>query len=140
MKIPKDAIVAAAYVFERANGYQLGERERSEIAMHKMENCDPELLAKDLQRDILDHAEDESGYKAQAYWALGKRFDRRLIPFFRDRLAIELRHDVETVYQIMIALENLQEPVFSADRSGSYSIMDSDLNRRDAKSYLNDEY
>jgi hypothetical protein len=36
----------------------------------------------------------------------------------------------------MIALDHLEEPVFSPTRNDSYSILDSDLNQRDAESYL----
>lgn len=136
MKIPEDAIVAIAYVFERANGNILGEYEQSEIEFYELNDCDPELLANELRIAISDETECEIGYRAQAYWALGKRFDRGLIPFFRKRLAIELQHDLDTAFQIMIALDNLKEPIFSADRNGSYSILETDLNQRDAKSYL----
>lgn len=136
MKISEETISAAAYVFERANGNPLGEYEQSEVVFHNLNDCDPELLASKLKTAILDDSECKIRNRAQAYWALGKRHDPQLITFFRERLTIELQHDLGAAFQIMIALDNLKEPVFSAARNGSYSILDSELNQRDAESYL----
>lgn len=133
MKIPGDAIGAVAYAFERANGNQLGEYEQSEIKFHNLDEYEPKVLADRLRAGIV---EGDADYRAQAYWALGKRFDRDLIPFFRERLAIEMRQDPEILFQLMIALDNLDETVFSEIRNGSYSILDGDLNRQDVESYL----
>jgi len=62
--------------------------------------------------------------------------DRELLPFFREQLGIEMQRDLEATYQIMIALDNLDEPIFSAERNGSYSILDHELNRQDAEFYF----
>ena len=137
MNISEDALVAVAFVFERANGRLLSEDEQSEVVFHNLQGYDPELLATELRSAISEHAEVGPNYRSLAYWSLGKRFDKRLIPFFRERLAVEILDDLGTAYQIMIALDHLEEPVFSSSRNGSYSILDTDLNRRDAESYLN---
>jgi hypothetical protein len=133
MKIPGDAICAVAFAFERAHGHLLGEYEESQISFHGLDGHEPIVLAAALRDGILAG---DTNYRTQAYWALGKRFDRELIPFFRERLAAEMLDDPSIVYQIMIALDNLGEPVFSKARSGSYSILDADLNLVDAEIYL----
>jgi hypothetical protein len=57
MKIPEDAIVAIAYVLERANGNMQGEYEQSEVEFHELNYCDPELLANELRIAISDDTE-----------------------------------------------------------------------------------
>lgn len=133
MKIPGDAIGAVAYAFEREHGNLLGEYEESEIRFYGLDGHEPDVLADALRAGIV---EGDADYRAQAYWALGKRFDRELIPFFRERLAAEMREEPSVFYQIMIALDNLEEPVFSEARNGSYSVLDGDLNLLDAEAYL----
>ena len=73
-----------------------------------------------------------------AYWVLGTKRDEKLVPFFLQQLRIELTRDMNCAYQIMIALEDVDEEVFSDERS-SYSFDEDDLNRRDAVAYLADK-
>jgi len=135
MRFPKDAITAAAFSFELARGVPHGPYEVSEIQTHGLDGIDPELLARELRYLIIAEHKSDSGDRQQAYWALGKKRDSILIPFFRDQLRLELTRDMIAVYQIMIALQDMDEPTFGSDRSG-YSIDDYELNRRDAESYL----
>ena len=75
--------------------------------------------------------------RLSAYWALSKRFDKNLLPFFRNQLEVEIEVEgAPAVFQLLIAIDNLAEPVFGTDRNGSFSGFDSDLNIRDAKAYL----
>ena len=72
-----------------------------------------------------------------AYWALSKRFDPSLVPAYRRWLSKALeQEDEQAIFQLMIGLDNLEEPVFGTDRSG-YASFEEALNRRDATRYLN---
>lgn len=133
MKILEDAIAAVAFAFERANGNILGEYEQSEIRHFGLDECEPNDLATGLRAGILDG---DAAYRSQSYWALGKRFDREAIPYFRERLAAELTEEPSIVFQLLIALDNLDEPVFSDARNGSFSSLDDDMNLQDAEAYL----
>jgi hypothetical protein len=132
MRIPTEAINAAAYVFEGANGNTLGEWQISEIDQYGLRNVDVTALATELVRIVEAETPDSKGH---AYWALGKKVDASLLPFFRKQLGLELGRDIEAVYQIMIALDNLDEPVF-ADGGTSHSSSDYERNRDCAQRYL----
>jgi hypothetical protein len=135
MRFPEDAIPAAAFLFESHRGLSLGPHEVAAIQQSGLEATDPETLAHELKRMIAAENKADSRDRQQAYWALGKKRDPSLIPFFRDRLSLELRRDMIAVYQIMIALEDLDEPIFTQERSGR-AMDDYELNRRDAERYL----
>lgn len=135
MRFPEDAIPAAAFFFELARGAPHGPYEVSEILKHGLEGIDPELLERELRYLITAEHKSDSRDRQQAYWALGKKRDSRLIPFFRDQLRLELRRDMIAAYLIMVALQDIDEPTFGAD-PGGYSFDDYELNRRDAENYL----
>ena len=135
MRFPEDAIPAAAFIFEMARGVPHGPFEVSEVQKHGLDGIDPELLSRELRHLITAEYKSDSRDRQQAYWALGKKRDSGLIPFFRDQLRLELRRDMIAAYQIMIALQDIDEPTFGSDRSG-YSFDDYELNRRDAENYL----
>ncbi|MCB1079940.1 MAG: hypothetical protein KDM63_15640 [Verrucomicrobiae bacterium] len=135
MRLSEAAIPAAAFLFEEANGNPVGEFEVAEMIRHGLSGQDPGRIAEALVKAVADEGGTEAGYRRQAYWALGKRFDPGLIPFFRRQLAVELSLDLNAAYQIMIALDNLNEPVFSGPRS-SQSVEEEDRNRSDAETYL----
>jgi hypothetical protein len=107
----------------------------AEIREHAIEDVDPELLARELRSLIDSESMADGRDRAQAYWALGKKLDRTLLPFFREKLRLELCRDRFAAYQILIALDDLGEQPFGSDRSG-YGCHDYDLNRRDAEAYL----
>jgi len=138
MSFPKDAILAATFLFERALGNEMGDYELDEIRRWELGDSDPDPIAKEMMSSVLEEGTEDAAYCRSVYWALGKRFDPALVPFFKERLALELKRDVEATYQIMIALDNLGEPVFSPARS-SCSVLDHDLNRADAEGYLGKE-
>ena len=135
MRFPEDAIPAAAFLFELARGVPLGPHEISEIQRHGLDGVDPELVERELRYLITAEHKSDSRDRQQSYWALGKKQDSGLVPFFRDQLRLELRRDMIAAYQIMIALQDVGEPAFGSDRSG-YSFDDYELNRRDAENYL----
>ena len=135
MIYPESAITAAAYLFERANGDTLDETRLAELKRHGIENIDPDVVARELKFAVDRDHKSDSTYRYQAYWALGKKHDATLIPYFRDWLSLEVRRDLLATYQILIALDNLNESVFSSARDG-YSYDEYELNQIDALSYL----
>jgi hypothetical protein len=127
-------LVAAAYRFEQLNENTLSPTEEHEIIACGFQD----ISASDLIQKLINFILEESSSRSSAYWALGKAHQRLLIPFFVDRLFAEISKDFDSVYQIMIALDNLGERIFSADRTG-YSFTEIDLNERDARNYLKEK-
>lgn len=135
MRFPGDAIPAAAFLFESHRGLELGPFEIATLQKHGLETMDPEILARELKHLIADAQQGDRGDRQQAYWALGKKRDPGLLPFFRAQLRHELKRDMLAVYQIMIALEDMDEPAFAPERNDR-GIHDYEANRRDAERYL----
>jgi len=134
MKFSDENLLDMALIFAQENGNKLDDSDSLLIEKSGLTGFSPEELASMLIQSIED-AEDE--YRARTYWVLGKRFDTELIPLFNEWLESEIqRGEHHLVYQILIALDNLEIPVFGTDRNGSYSSMDIELNVRDAKAYL----
>ena len=131
-----DALEAIVCLFDQANGRELASYETSQLLEHSLNGEDPVSISKLLVDLIRRDKSLDAYYRLAVYWALSKRYDKELIPFFVERLIIELTLGDEAIYQLLIALDNLDEAVFGQDRDGSYSILDTDLNRRDAKLYL----
>ena len=136
MRFPENAIAAAAFLFEQANGNKLSEFEEAEIERHGLSDIDPELVSKELRTAVCNDYKTDSTYRQQVYWALGKLVDLNLIPFFKERLVSELRRDLIAVYQILIALDNLEQQIFSEGRDGSVAMHEYELNRADAEVFL----
>jgi hypothetical protein len=135
VRLPESAIPAVAFRFEGLHGRQVGPHELAQIREHNIEDVDPEMLAGELRFLIDSESKADGRDRAQAYWALGKKLDPALLPFFREKLRLELCRDMFAVYQILIALDDLGEQPFGSDRNG-YSCHDYDLNRRDSEAYL----
>ncbi len=135
MRFPENAVAAVAFLFESENGRKLSEFELDEIRRHELEDSDPSKLAAILKKSVQNEKSSDTTYRQQIYWALGKKFDHKLIPFFRKRLSLEIQRDMEAAYQIMIALDNLDEPVFSEKRE-EYVITEYEQNKLDAELYL----
>jgi hypothetical protein len=137
MKIEEDQFDAIAYLFEKHNGNSLGEFENNRIEESEFKDTAVSELVKAIIDNLNDDRTADSKYRTLAYWALSKRFDIKLLTFFQDSLKRELAEpDTPAVFQLLIALDNLEEPVFGKDRDGSFSGHDIALNIRDAKNYL----
>jgi hypothetical protein len=124
-------IEAAGYRFEQCRGRQLAASELSLIRQAGFQDVDPKRLA-DLLWDTLAKPQ-PAEYRTSAYWALGKRGDKTDKAKLISALRTEVEAHIRVGYQIMIALDNLGEPVFSRDSRGYH---DDDENRRDALAYL----
>lgn len=134
MKFSEENLLDIALIFEQANGCILSDNEFLLVRNSGLTHYSPEELESLLVNSI-DSATTE--LRGQAYSVLGKRFKAGLIPEFNKWLASELMApNPGVVYQILIALDNLGLSVFGEDRGGSYSIMEKDLNLRDARDYL----
>jgi len=135
MKIHIEHFEPICYLFEQANGRTLSDWEEQLISASGYGEAKHEQLVKVIMESIEQAPEDE-GYRIAAYWSLSKRFDPELISYLKRQLKQELDDENKgTVYQLMICLDNLSEPVFDSKRTG-YSLLDFELNFRDATDYL----
>ena len=135
MEVSEDNLYVAALVFEQVNGNLLDKNDVQLIKNAGLDNCAAEFLEAALVEAL--NAERTPSYRSMAYWALSKRFNRSLIPLFKKWLHRELdNQESGAVYQLLIALDNLEEPAFGNDRNGSFSAADTPLNVRDAAIYL----
>jgi len=126
---------AAAYRFEMANGRSLEPVERDSVIAAGLERIDPRALADQICGWLDSAPELSNEFRSTAFWALGKSYDFNLLEFFRHHLSREVKRDVAVAYQIMIALDNLSEPVWQPDRR-SFSIAERELNHDAAVRYL----
>jgi hypothetical protein len=120
----REAVTNAAFVFEKARGLPpSGWPGAVEVAA---------LTADELRqlRDALVAYVERTG---TGTFALGKCLDQTLKPFLVATLRRQLDGDPAELYQTMIALDNLGEPVFGSRRS---SALDELTNRAIAADYL----
>jgi len=137
MKITDSQLEAVGYLFEQANGNELGSVESSIVKSSGLMNCDLEEITKGIIDLLNGHERRLVKVRIAAYWALSKKYDRDLLPLLQKWLQTELaKKETDAVFQLMIALDNLEEPIFGEDRDGGYSSRDVGLNLRDADKYL----
>lgn len=129
-----DQLTAVAYIFERHNGRTLSSSESRHIEENQYTDKDPEGLKEEIL-NFLASPKVGRDERIHGYWVLGKKRDRSLLDYFIGQLEVEVSRDVRVGYQIMIALEDIDESVFCEDRSG-YSFDEDELNKRDALEYL----
>jgi len=137
MFLNNDQVLEAAFIFERHNGVRHGDYENDLIAFSKLKDYQPakleQLLIKGVDAGVYTNDEERVG----VYWALSKSNNRQLIPVFRRWLRSEVAANCDTVlFQLLVALDRLDEPVFPRTRS-SRAADDNALNLRDARAYLN---
>lgn len=130
----KDDLEAAARLFELELGRDLPAEDHKRIRDAGLSVENSSAIAGEIKKLLLD-PKAGSEYRSLAYWALGKRHDAGNLDYFRQALRREVGTDMNVAYQIMIALDNLEEPVFGRDRQG-YAAMDSEHNKTDALAYL----
>ena len=132
---PRAALAAAGHRFVQAKGDRIQLAEFDEIMLHQLTRTDPDEISGEICETVRSGSADPA-YRASAYLALGKKGDPELIEFFRIRLAAELEEgEPGAAYQVMVALEELDEAVFAPGR-GDANPNESDLNQRDAEAYL----
>lgn len=136
MKLTYIQLEAAAYIFEKDNGNKHPDLLEKIILESGLSN----LNISDLEKIILDglnsgiYKDDE--LRVSAYWALTKRFNPKFIPSFKKWLKKEFDNkNTKLLFQIMIALDNLDVQIFHIERTG-FAVDEIELNLRDAKKYL----
>jgi len=137
MKLTSEQLEAAAYIFEKELGIEHTGFEPDIIREAQLDDYSADMLEEIIIKGLDNRIYSDDDERSTAYWALGKRFKRTLIPQFRKWLKEETElNNPYTTYQILIVLDNLEEPVFNPDRGGSYAFFETELNLRDAEVYL----
>lgn len=131
MTFPREKLEGAGYLFERSHGNRLGAYETSVIEEAGLSSAGPSEVADAIWGALTGPMSRE--YRLAAYWALGKLGRKGDKQKLVTALRREVQEDVQVAYQILIALDNMDEPVFS--RSG-VSYDEDELNLRDAMAYL----
>ncbi|MEM6717766.1 MAG: hypothetical protein AAF611_00480 [Bacteroidota bacterium] len=136
MIFKNDQFVAIAFLFEKGNGNALGEYEESVVNHSKLKTIPLEQLETFIIEGLHENAYKVEKTRTSAYWALSKRYNANLIPHFKVWLQKEVDAKKSTaLFQLMIALDKLDEPVFHPNRAGK-AFDEVELNLRDAKHYL----
>lgn len=131
MSFPAAHLEAAAYLFEQSHGNRPSYYELTLIKKAGLSEAPPAEVADAIWRALA--GEPENPYRTTAYWALGKLARSEDKEKFVAALRREAPRDIRVGFQIMIALGNLGEPIFS--RSG-VGYNEDELNRQDAIAYL----
>lgn len=136
-----DAILQAAYLFEKVriapepeDALRLSANHgwSPEVAAEPVDLVAQDSLIASLKRLAATRPDDAE--VGAVYWALGKVMDPALREFFVDGLEEHLHRDPGVLFQVLIALDNLGEPVFK--RRQSLSFNDVAENRADGEAYL----
>ena len=136
MKLTNEQFTEIAFIFERKNGNSHSDFEKEIISKSKLK----EFKSSELEKIIVDGL-DSGIYKNEVervsgYWALSKLSNRNLISDFKKWLRTELQNGKAiAIFQILVALDQLEEPAFHKNRNGRGS-NETELNIRDAKQYL----
>jgi hypothetical protein len=120
-----DALLNAAFLFEKSRGLTPCAWPDEVLSA----NVSREDVAS-LQRAVAAYVEREG----VGSWVLGKCFDPALKPLLVAVLRRQLDGDAGELFQAMIALDNLGEPVFGGVRSRS--VLDESRNRELAREFL----
>lgn len=136
MKLTNDQFEEAAFIFERENGYSHSDYEKEVIAGSDLTAYQPAELELMIITGLNNGIYIEEFDRVSAYWSLSKIGKPELIQNFRRWLQEEFKkNNTIPVYQILVALDRLEEPVFHSERTGT-AADETDLNMRDAKNYL----
>jgi hypothetical protein len=135
IKLTEIQFEASAYIFEKANGNIKSEYELDIIKKSGLSNT--KGIKSIIIKGLNEKKYQKLNTRINAYWALSKINDKQLIPHYKNWLKEELKNkEPGAVYQILIALGNMDEPVFNINRNGSTDFSETELNMKDAKDYL----
>lgn len=128
---------AAAYLFEKENDSHLS-KSHEEFLHSFFDNKMSTLEVKEIIIEAIKEDKIDEPLKNMAFWALGKLFDASLKPFFVRCLKSAVRTaDHPCIYQLMIALDNLGENIFTKKIANS---LEEEENLFQAKEYLQKNY
>ncbi len=137
MKLTNEQFTEAAFIFEKANGNLHSEYERKIIAESELIKFQPIELERIIVNGLNSGIYKNEGERVSGYWSLSKIGNRNLISEYRKWLRTELENENGiAVFQILIGLDRLDEPVFNENRTGQ-DVNETELNLLDAKEYLN---
>ncbi|MCL9805487.1 hypothetical protein NAT51_08135 [Flavobacterium amniphilum] len=136
MKLNHDEFTEAAFLFEKENRRLHSEFENGIIENSRLKTIPANELEADIIYGIKKGIYETEAERVNAYWALSKRNNKKLVPDFRTCLQTELEAENPiAVFQILVALDLLNEPSFAPERD-SLDVNETELNINDAKNYL----
>jgi hypothetical protein len=136
LKLTNEQFTEAAFIFEKANGNSHSNFENEIIAESELTKFEPTELEKIIVDGLNAGIYKNQDERVSAYWSLSKICNRNLIPDFKKWLNYELESENGTaIFQILVALDRLEEPAFHKKRNGR-GFDEIELNIRDAKKYL----
>ncbi|GAB3333143.1 hypothetical protein GCM10027429_13380 [Marivirga atlantica] len=136
LKFSHHQFTEIAFIIENSNGYSHSAYEKSVIEESELTIYKPAELVQFIISGLESELYEKETDRIAAYWALSKTFDKNLIPNLKSWLKSELENEKSTaVFQILIALDRLDEPVFPGNRTGQ-AYNEVELNYKYAKNYL----
>jgi len=116
MSLTPEQVEAAAFLFEKENGNVLGDLEKGVVEDSNLEGRELREIKKELIDSVTFPTEINAQHRCGIYWALSKTFDSDLIGWWTSQLRKEVENKTECIFQILIALDNLEEPIFDRGR------------------------
>ena len=136
MKLTNDQFTEVAFIFEKENGNFHSDFEKNIIAESVLTKYKTTELEKIIVIGLNSGIYENEDERVSAYWSLSKIGNRNLIADFKKWLLNELENENGiAIFQILIALDRLDEPAFNKNRTGQ-AFDETELNIRDAKNYL----
>ncbi|WP_322549151.1 hypothetical protein [Flavobacterium psychraquaticum] len=136
MKLTNDQFTEVGIIFEKENGNVHSDFEKNIIAESVLTKYKPTELEKIIIFGLNSGIYENEDERVSAYWSLSKIGNRNLIANFKKWLLTELENEKGlAIFQILIALDRLDEPAFNKNRTGR-AFDETELNIRDAKNYM----
>tara|TARA_R110001583_G_scaffold62208_2_gene183207 strand:- start:232 stop:648 length:417 start_codon:yes stop_codon:yes gene_type:complete len=136
MKLTNEQFTEVTFIFEKENGNSHSEFEKRIIAESKLTVYKPTELEKIIVDGLNSGIYKNEDERVSGYWSLSKIGNRNLIAEYKKWLRTEVENENGiAVFQILIGLDRLDEPVFNENRTGQ-GVDETELNIRDAKQYL----
>jgi len=137
IKLTNEQFTEAAFIFEQENGNSHSNYEKGIISESKLTEFKPTELEQIIVDGLNFGIYENEFERVSGYWALSKSGNQNLISDFQKWLKMELEFgNGIPIFQILIALDRLDEPAFNKKRTGR-EVSETELNIRDAKQYLN---
>ena len=137
MKLTDEQFTEAGFIFEKVNGNIHSESENQIIAESELTKFEPTELEQIIVDGLNSGIYKNEVERVSGYWSLSKIGNRNLITEYKKWLRTELENENGiAVFQILVGLDRLNEPVFDENRTGRGADQ-TQLNLRDGKEYLN---
>ena len=137
LKLTKEQFTEAGFIFEKANGNYHSDFEKKIISESEFTKLNPSELEQLIVDGLNSGIYKNEGERVSGYWSLSKIGNPNLISEFKKWLQIELNNgNGIAIFQLLVALDRLNEPVFDESRTGRGED-ETELNLIDAQNYLN---